>query len=94
MVLGLHYGMAEPDDSEAFQDTFEKVGKFVEEFKARHGTLNCHQLIGLNVFSEDLEEPFLRQFLTVDGFQLLIADVIVPLLALIVGAIGVIDVPR
>ncbi|MCK7509922.1 MAG: C-GCAxxG-C-C family protein [Desulfobacterales bacterium] len=38
MVLGLHYGMAEPDDSEAFQDTFEKVGRFVEEFKARHGT--------------------------------------------------------
>lgn len=43
----------------------------------------------LNVFSEDLEEPFLRQFLTVDGFRLLVADVIVPLLALIAGSLAV-----
>lgn len=61
MVLGLHYGMAEPDDSEAFQDTFEKVGKFVEEFKARHGKLNCHELIGLNVFSEEGLKEFMEK---------------------------------
>ncbi len=53
MVLGMEYGMADANDSDAFQNTFEKVGVFVEKFKERHGNLNCQQLIGLNVFSEE-----------------------------------------
>lgn len=43
----------------------------------------------LHVYRADMEEPFLRQFLPVDGFQLLIADVILPLICLITGAVGV-----
>jgi hypothetical protein len=43
----------------------------------------------LHVYTADMEEPFLRQFLPVDGFQLLVADVILPLLFLILGAVGV-----
>jgi hypothetical protein len=42
----------------------------------------------LYVFRVDLEERFLRQFLPFDGFQLFIADVILPLLFLMVGAVG------
>lgn len=40
----------------------------------------------LYVFRVDLEERFLRQFLPFDGFQLFIADVLLPLVFLIVGA--------
>ncbi|MEO8611811.1 MAG: hypothetical protein ABI690_28185 [Chloroflexota bacterium] len=42
----------------------------------------------LYVFRVDLEERFLRQFLPFDGFQLFIADVLLPLIFLIGGAIG------
>ena len=42
----------------------------------------------LYVFRVDLEERFLRQFLPFDGFQLFIADVLLPLIFLIVGAVG------
>jgi C_GCAxxG_C_C family probable redox protein len=59
MVLGMEYGMADADDSYAFQNTFEKVGTFVEKFKERHGNLNCQQLIGLDVFSTDGLKEFM-----------------------------------
>jgi hypothetical protein len=42
----------------------------------------------LYVFQVDLEERFLRQFLPFDGFQLFIADVLLPLIFLIIGAVG------
>ncbi len=42
----------------------------------------------LYVFRVDLEERFLRQFLPFDGFQLFIADVLLPLIFLIIGAVG------
>ncbi len=43
----------------------------------------------LHVFRSDQEEPFLRQFLPVDGLQLLLADILLPLIALIVGGLAV-----
>jgi len=62
LLIGMHYGMADADDSDAFQKTFEKVGTFVEKFKERHGNIYCQQLIGLNVFSEE----GLREFMDKD----------------------------
>jgi hypothetical protein len=43
----------------------------------------------LYVYQSDINETFLRQFLPVDGFQLLLADVALPFLALLIGAGGV-----
>ena len=40
----------------------------------------------LYVFKHDIQERFLRQFLPFDGFQLLMADILMPLTALITGA--------
>lgn len=59
MVLGMAYGMADPNDREAFQTTFEKVGAFVTAFKTRHGKLNCRELIGLDVFSQEGMNEFM-----------------------------------
>jgi len=45
----------------------------------------------LHVFQSDRGEMFLRQFLPVDGLQLLIADILLPLIVLIIGAaVGVV----
>ncbi len=43
----------------------------------------------LHVFRSDEEELFLRQFLPVDGLQLLLADILAPLIALILGGLVV-----
>jgi hypothetical protein len=40
----------------------------------------------LHAFRMDLQEPFLRQFLRLNGFEILIADVILPLIFLILGS--------
>jgi hypothetical protein len=41
----------------------------------------------LHVFRSDAQEPFLRQFLPVDGLQLLLADMLFPLITLIAGGL-------
>jgi hypothetical protein len=43
----------------------------------------------LHVFRSDSEELFLRQFLPVDGLQLLLADILLPLVVMIVGGLAV-----
>ncbi|MFN8449253.1 MAG: hypothetical protein U0521_11880 [Anaerolineae bacterium] len=43
----------------------------------------------LHVFRSDEQELFLRQFLPVDGLQLLMNDIVVPLIVLIVGGLAV-----
>ncbi len=43
----------------------------------------------LYVFRIDVEERFLRQFLPFNGFQLLMADIILPYIAVVIGAVGV-----
>ncbi len=43
----------------------------------------------LHVFRSDQEELFLRQFLPADGLQLLLNDMLLPLIALIVGGLAV-----
>lgn len=53
MVIGMKYGMSESGDHDAFMTTFEKVGIFVEKFRALHGSLNCRDLLGLDVFDEN-----------------------------------------
>lgn len=40
-------------------------------------------------FRRDVQEPFLRQFLPLDGFQIFLADVLLPLLFLVAGALFV-----
>ena len=46
----------------------------------------------LHVFQSDRGEMFLRQFLPVDGLQLLIADMLLPLIVLMLGAVAAVFV--
>jgi hypothetical protein len=43
----------------------------------------------LYVFKVDVAERFLRQFLPVNGFELLIADILAPLACMLIGGMGV-----
>jgi C_GCAxxG_C_C family probable redox protein len=48
MVLGLRYGGAAPD-REAKDAVYAQIGELVEQFKARHGSLTCKNLLGCDI---------------------------------------------
>lgn len=47
----------------------------------------------LHAYRNDLQEPFLRQFIPYNGFQMLLADVILPIIFLIAGGLVVSFLP-
>jgi C_GCAxxG_C_C family probable redox protein len=49
MALGLKYGREEPGDIEAKQATRRLARELMDTFKARHGTLICRELLGVDV---------------------------------------------
>ena len=49
MVIGLKYGRTRTDDREAKMKTAQKEVDFAEKFKARHGSIDCTELIGCNI---------------------------------------------
>jgi len=76
LVIGLAYGMRHPDDSAAFQTVFEKVGLFVNIFTAHHGNLNCRQLIGIDVFSEEGYAEFTKKKIKMTQCITYVADAV------------------
>ncbi len=53
LVLGMKYGTADATDQEGFQRAMAKVREFAEKFRSDHKSVNCRELIGLDVFSEE-----------------------------------------
>jgi C_GCAxxG_C_C family probable redox protein len=49
MVIGLKYGKAEKGDDEATKKTRALVREFMKRFAARHGSVNCTELLGYNL---------------------------------------------
>lgn len=45
MVIGMKYGKTRDDDSRADSETFKRLARFVEEFKAKHGHIECSSLL-------------------------------------------------
>jgi C_GCAxxG_C_C family probable redox protein len=52
MVIGLKHGQVNLADQESQQKTYKLVNKFVDRFKALHGSIECKELIGY-----DLSDP-------------------------------------
>ena len=48
MVIGLKHGRTRADDVKAKMKTAGIVAEFGKRFKARHGTINCTELLGCN----------------------------------------------
>jgi C_GCAxxG_C_C family probable redox protein len=52
MVIGLASGGVTPQDKESKERTYQLVREFASQFKARHGSLLCRELLGC-----DLSQP-------------------------------------
>lgn len=49
MVIGLLHGMTRADDQQQKERSYEVVRRFAEMFRRRHGSLECRELMGVDV---------------------------------------------
>jgi len=49
MVIGLLHGMTKADDQQQKERSYEVVRRFAEMFRRRHGSLECRELMGVDV---------------------------------------------
>lgn len=61
LVLGLKFGAGGPENNETFMTVMTKVRELADGFKRRHGALNCCDLLGLDVFTEQGHKEFLAK---------------------------------
>jgi C_GCAxxG_C_C family probable redox protein len=63
LILGLRHGRLMPahGDVEKEAELFDRIRRFVEAFRGRHGTLNCRELLGVDVFTAEGREEGLRR---------------------------------
>jgi C_GCAxxG_C_C family probable redox protein len=55
LVLGLKHARTVPTfgDVEKEGELFDRIRRFVEEFRKRHGAITCRELLGLDVFTPE-----------------------------------------
>ena len=58
LVIGLQCGVSRADDAEGFMEVFSKIRDLANRFRSLHGSLNCIELLGLDVFSEQGHREF------------------------------------
>lgn len=49
IVIGLRYGSVDPADKDAKEFTYHTVREFCRQFRARHKTLQCRELLGCDI---------------------------------------------
>jgi C_GCAxxG_C_C family probable redox protein len=65
MVLGLKYGHTEADDADSKERTYQAVKDFITKFRDSHGSIQCRQLLDLNINTpEGLEMAHEAQLFT------------------------------
>ena len=79
LVLGLRHGREMPahGDVEKEKELFDRVKRFAAEFKKHHGSINCHELLGVDVFTEAGRSEALRKNLFLRRCPNFIRDAIV-----------------
>lgn len=53
MLIGLKYGRTRTDDLEAKERTYDLMRTFAEKFKALHGSIECPDLLGVDLGTEE-----------------------------------------
>lgn len=53
MVLGLHYGSEDGKDIFSKEKVFLKVQEFVKDFERIHNTVNCGELLGIDMNTDE-----------------------------------------
>ncbi len=49
MVIGLHTGLIEPGNSAAKENTYALTQQLIAQFKERHGSISCRDLLGCDL---------------------------------------------
>jgi len=49
LLIGLKYGRTRAEDIQARERTYEHMHKFIQKFKAAHGSIQCKSLLGLDI---------------------------------------------
>lgn len=78
LVLGLRHGRTMPahGDVKREEKLFDRVKRFVDEFKQRHGSINCRELLEVDVFTDDGRAEGLRKNLFGTRCPMFIRDAI------------------
>jgi len=53
MVIGLKYGRTVAEDKQAQEKTYALVKEFVERFMSRNGSIECRELLGYNIDTDE-----------------------------------------
>jgi C_GCAxxG_C_C family probable redox protein len=61
LVIGLKYGNTKAEDKEAKNLTYAKINEFCRLFVERHGFLNCGELLGCDIGTEEGMKYFKEQ---------------------------------
>lgn len=64
MALGLKHGRTQADDQESKEKAYALVQQFAREFRARHGSIVCRELLGA-----DLSTPEGREWVEQTGIS-------------------------
>ena len=56
MVIGLKYGKYKPEDDRALEETYELVRAFVDRFISRNGSIECKELLGVDISAPEGHE--------------------------------------
>lgn len=61
MVLGLAHATAEPGNGPARQNTYAATRRLLDGFRERHGSLNCRELLGVDIGTSAGRERAMRE---------------------------------
>lgn len=76
MVIGLKYGQVKEGDSQAKDKTYALVRRFVEEFKARNGSIVCRELLGYDISTPEGMQMIKEKGLTTSLCPKLVRDAV------------------
>lgn len=60
LVIGLKYGFSHPGDPDQFRIVLDKISQFNRKFKELNGHINCPDLIGLDVLTQEGHKAFVE----------------------------------
>ena len=65
MALGLAHATAEPGSGPARQNTYSATRTLLGRFRERHGSINCRELLGVDIGTSEGRERAMREGLFV-----------------------------
>ncbi len=53
MVIGLRFADTNAEDTSSRGETFDKAGEFTRKFAARHGSMECKEILGADLSTKE-----------------------------------------